>query len=265
MKLRKFKFWTGLFCLIASIFGLSSLLFSWMLERSLVEDVAAHADIVGSELEIIQSAADEVVNITEDRRWLGLHDEPGIVDWFLSPALAMLLKGEGDCGNMTFLLQQVLCHLDIKSVPALILDDDGKNIHVILRASTNQGEVFVDPLYAWMYLDNDGTPMAANDFTNEWRSNALNCKELGILNYPIVHGFAYTNWSSSGMLEGPVRWLFETMTGKKAEDISAKRYLPSWHSWRGAFFLLLGFFGLALGFGQEASILQSQYEYVEKS
>ena len=66
MMLRKFKFWTGLFCLIASIVGSSSLLFSWMLERSLVEDVAAHVEIVGSELEIIQSAADKVFKITED-------------------------------------------------------------------------------------------------------------------------------------------------------------------------------------------------------
>lgn len=260
MMLRKFKFWTGLFCLIASIVSLSSLLFSWMLERSLVEDVAAHVEIVGSELEIVQSAADKVFKITEDRRWLGLHDKPGIVDWFLSPALAMLLKGEGDCGNMTFLLQQVLFQLDFKSIPALILDEDGKSIHVILRTSTNQGEVFVDPLYAWMYIDIDGTPMAANDFTNEWRSNASNCKQQGILRYPIVHGFAYTNWSSCGILEGPVRWLFETMTRKKAAEISAKSYLPSWHIWRGAFFLLLALFGLALGFSQETFFIEAQYE-----
>ena len=86
---------------------------------------------------------------------------------------------------MTFLLQQVLCHLDIKSVPALILDDDGKNIHVILRAS--ESGVFVDPLYAWMYLDNDGTPMAAEMILlMNGGPNALNCKEIGILNYPIV-------------------------------------------------------------------------------
>lgn len=215
------------FFLIAIALGLF-----WSLKCSLVEDVAAQVVRHELEVETISSATDLVFRVTEDRKWLGLHDSPGLVDLLLSPSLKMLLKGEGDCGNLSFLLKEVLACMDFESRPALVLDKNGKNIHVILQVAVTNGVAYVDPMFNWIYISKDGTPLYDSEFELEWRENGKSCKNSGIMRYPISHGFGFTNWSRFGWFEQLAKVIMAKMARRDFQDISVREMLPGWYATR---------------------------------
>lgn len=223
---------------IASLAVISSFLIAialglfWSLKCSLVEDVAARVVQHELEIETISSATDLVFRVTEDRKWLGLHDSPGFVDFLLSPSLKMLLKGEGDCGNMSLLLKEVLTDLDFESRPALVLDKNGKTIHVILQVALTNGVAYVDPSFNWVYKAKDGTPLFRSEFEHEWHKNVISCGDSGITRYPISHGLGFTNWSRFGLFEQPTKVIVEKVTRRRFQDVSVREVLPGWYASR---------------------------------
>ena len=204
----------------------------WSLERSLVEDIALRVEHSEDELDAIARHTDFVHFLTRGRMGMGLHDSPDFVDALLSPTLKMLLKGEGACGHLSFLLMDVLSREGFNSKPALILNQDGLNVHVILQVSFPNQVVFVDPLYNWLYLSSDGNPIAETDFLILWRESAGLCPRKGILQYPIEHGFSYTNWKKFGVFQSQMMWLSEQLTGQHRDDISLRSMLPGWYASR---------------------------------
>ena len=222
----------------------------WSLERSLVEDIALRVEHSEDELDAIRRHTDFVHFLTRGRMGMGLHDAPDFVDALLSPTLQMLLKGEGACGHLSFLLMDVLSREGFNSKPALILNQDGLNVHVILQVSFSNQEVYLDPSYNWLYLSNDGSPIAEADFSIAWRESAGRCPREGILHYPIEHGFSYTNWKKFGIFQSPVMWLGEQLTGQHTDDISIRSMLPGWYASRVMLWLsvaALCLFPLAVG------------------
>lgn len=211
----------------------------WSLERSLVEDIALRVEHSEDEMDAIARHTDFVHFLTRGRMGMGLHDAPDFVDALLSPTLQMLLKGEGACGHLSFLLMDVLSREGFNSKPALILNQDGLNVHVILQVSFPNQVVFVDPLYNWLYLSSDGNPIAETDFSIVWRESAGLCPRKGILQYPIEHGFSYTNWKKFGVFQSQMMWLSEQLTGQHRDDISIRSMLPGWYASRVMLWLCL--------------------------
>lgn len=211
----------------------------WALERSLLEDIALRVDHSDDELDAIGRHTDFVHFLTRGRMGMGLHDAPDFVDALLSPTLQMLFKGEGACGHLSFLLMDVLSREGFNSKPALILNRDGLNVHVILQVSYSNQVVFVDPLYNWLYLSNDGIPIAETDFSIEWRESAGRCPRKGILEYPIENGLSYTNWKKFGVFQSQVMWLSEQVSGLHRDEISIRSMLPGWYASRVMLWLCL--------------------------
>lgn len=201
------------------------------LERSFVQSIAEGVASFEDDIEQIRAVTDRVHGISQSRIGkLPASSEFHFLRPHLTPALAMGLHGEGACGYISFLEIEALESKGYRARPVQILNEAGLNVHVIVQVFTDTDTIFLDPLYNWLYINQQGEPASEEDILLNWRQLIGDAPLSGIQQYPIRYGVRYTNWDAAGYLGRIIRGVLEYSMGNDyAKEFSLWEKVPNFY------------------------------------
>lgn len=213
------------------------------LEKSFVAQISgrlegdkllAHPD---SCVAFLQLAANTILESTHGRMGVS-SDIHNSMLFPVSPALSMAVFGQGACGNISLLTVEVFENLGIEMKAVQLLNAEGRTTHVIVEAQMECGNVFVDPLYAWVYQD-EGKGIPKEELTSKWTA-FTNRAPRGLKRYFIGDNLRYTNWPALGIFSGPSKSLVALLMGAEyLDEFSLRNVLPGFYETRILSFALM--------------------------
>jgi hypothetical protein len=226
--------WVAPFTLVGSFVAMVSFSTLFLLEREALNSVVRKVESKEIEDPIKQVAyATRLVHLIGDHSMqanFSFFDLGILRHYALSPSLRMMFFGEGMCGYISFLFIDIVGGLGFDARPLQILDGNGLNQHVIVRVDLEEESLFVDPLYGWLYLDDEKRPIQQEVLTKNWEELTQGLEEHGILNYPITHGVRYTNWGRLGRIGDFLKpFCQETFGVEETEEFSLRAKLPNFY------------------------------------
>ena len=226
--------WVPLVALVGSFVAMVSFSTLFLLEREALNSVVRKVESKEIEDPIEQVAyATRLVNLIGDHSMqanFSFFDLGILRHYALSPSLRMMFFGEGMCGYISFLFIDIVGGLGFDARPLQILDGNGLNQHVIVRVDLEEESLFVDPLYGWLYLDDEKRPIQQDVLVENWEGLTQGIEEHGILNYPITHGVRYTNWDRLGRIGNYLKTLCSDTIGVvETERFSLRAMLPNFY------------------------------------
>lgn len=212
--------------LIADVAAAATL---FRLERSFVHALAADVPEGKNDFEQIKFVTNRVHEDVYPRlNKLKIRGEWSMLIPDISPPLAMSVFGQGACGHISFLFIEVLETFGYEARPVQILGSDGLNKHVVVEAIAGRDTLFIDPLYNWVYVDEDGIAANRKRLLNDWSALAELAPNSGIKRFPVQFGIRYTNWSVLGPLGIKFKDSLRRVFGKEAvENFSFRAVVPN--------------------------------------
>lgn len=222
----------GVLCAV----GLTQCLTLWSLEKSFVAQISMRLEKEelieqpDSCLAFVQLAANTILESTHGRMGVSsaINDS-----WLLplSPTLSMAVFGQGACGNISLLTVEVFDNLGKEAKAVQVLNAEGGTMHVIVEIQMECGTVFVDPLYAWVYQD-ENKPVQSEVLKSKW-TNFIHGAPSGLVRFPVNDNLRYTNWSTLGVLALPMKNLISFAMGSdNIDEFSLRSVLPGFYESR---------------------------------
>lgn len=117
-----------------------------------------------------------------------------------SPIIASLAFGGGACGYATEIGVRVFEKEGFKTRFVQVLDSKENTRHVVMEINLQgQGQVIIDPIFGYIFLDDEGAPLSAFDLKETWSEARLLLPDNKIRDYSYVHGVRYSNWGKNAM------------------------------------------------------------------
>lgn len=196
-------------------------------ERLEDEKLLSHPD---SCVAFLQLAANTILKSTPERMGVS-SDIHNSISFPVSPTLSMAVFGQGACGNISLLMVEVFENLGIEMKAVQLLNAEGGTMHVIVEAQMECGNVFVDPLYAWVYQV-EGKAVPKELLTSKWTA-FTNGAPRGLKRYVIGDNLRYSNWSALGIFSGPAKSLVALfIDAENLDEFSLRNVLPGFYETR---------------------------------